>query len=285
MKCVFVTEDKKFVMPGYAKQLLKFAGLHDDDIMVLDHSAIFRRLYIPQQSFHLNQYSSAYQVELYSTIARICGGGVEKNSVDKIYLSRTKLGAQRTYGEETVQHIFEKNGFRIIYPETMSVADQVACVKNCKILAGCAGTALHLAAFMKPGGTVIQIKRNSSVDDSSFPQNLINQTNKLNFVTIWGSVEARPSKHNTNIPQIIGVTPYMRKFFDDYGFDYNENDLTHAPEILEAYDRAMGLYRARTKYTKLKKSVAKILSRFIPGRKRRHDVYECVKRFLKTYDL
>ena len=41
----------------------------------------------------------------------------------------------------------------------MPLAHQVAAIKNAKVLAGCGGTALHLALFMKPGGRVVQIKR------------------------------------------------------------------------------------------------------------------------------
>ena len=57
------------------------------------------------------------------------------------------------------------------------MTEQIALVKNARVLAGCAGTALHLALFMAPGGVVVQIKRNARAKCNADIQNLINKTN------------------------------------------------------------------------------------------------------------
>ena len=116
----------------------------------------------------------------------------------------------------------------------------ISLIKNCKVLAGCAGTALHLALFMKPGGTVIQIKRNTKVLDNADTQHLINMLRGLKSVFIAGACEIVKTDHWDTVPQIIGVTEYMKSFFDDNKFKYSKNDLTIDEKVWQSYKNALG---------------------------------------------
>ena len=149
------------------------------------------------------------------------------------------------FGEEKIQRIFEKNGFEVVYPEQLPLSQQAQLVSQASVLAGCAGTALHLALFMRPGGTVVQIKRNSKTPDNFRAQNLINNTKHLNGVFIQASVETVPTEHSTFEPQLIGVNENMRRFFDENGFEYDADDLAPDSEALVQYQHALDEWRAR----------------------------------------
>ena len=236
MKMVLINNQDVNPVPNYMFELLELLGVKRENIIILNDTTRFRNVYVPVQGFNIPVYSSVAFGKTYNKMADKIKSS---KKYDKIYVSRTALKTRRTYGEGVVQKIFEKNGYKIIYPEKLSLKEQIAYVKNCKYLAGCAGTALHLALFMKPGGTVIQIKRNRLPKCNADIQNLINDTQHLKGVFIAGSVEKKKTDHCSSVPQIIGVNKYMRKFFDAYNFKYTEKDTKQDVEDYKEYEHAM----------------------------------------------
>lgn len=267
-KVVLVNNKQIKDVPGYMFDLIEILGVKRENIIVLNDSTKFRRVVIPQQAFNIPIMSSIEFGEAFSAMADNAHGP----TYDKVYLSRNKLNMRRTLGEAQIQKIFEKNGFKIIYPETLPLEQQIAAVKNCRMLAGCAGTAMHLALFMPRGGTVIQLKRNSLDDCSAPTQYLINKTLDLKSVFISPSVEETPTGHFTNAPQIIAVNKYLKQFFDDYGFEYSDEDIAENKDVRAEYRAQMAEYKktqGSVRANKIKHALIKYSACLIPGRERR----------------
>ncbi|GAP72766.1 hypothetical protein SAMD00024442_41_27 [Candidatus Symbiothrix dinenymphae] len=256
-------------IPNFATQLIDLLNI--EKMMVLDESAQFKNVFVPAQAFRLDRFSSQEMGNTYRCIADSVSEGY---GFDKIYLSRAALTYRKTLGEEKIQNIFAKNGYHIVYPEKLLVKEQIAYVKNAKFLAGIGGTALHWALCMPSGGTVIQIKRNKLLKDNFENQYLINKTKGLNSVFISGSLEIQKTKHCTEPPQIIGVTPYMKQFFDENGFVYDSSDLEFDAEAWNDYRRTLDAYiqqNGSLRYAKIKSLFIKIVACIIPYRQpRRH---------------
>ena len=278
-KYVFAVLDMQPV-PEYVYQVCDLLGVPRENILVINQTTQFRTVYVPEQSFDIYRYSSTVYARLGRKISRAVGPGAQ---YDKVYVSRLKLGARKTFGEELIQKIFEKNGYTVIYPEQMSIRDQIAAVKNCKYLAGLAGTALHLALFMQPGGekrTVIQIKRNTDIADNSYVQYLINQCVDSDFVLVWAGTEDVPSAHWTACPQIVGPTQYFREFLDAMNFQYSADDLKPDSRALAQYTAALQEYRRTLDngfIHQIKKVIIRTVGAMIPVRRWRH----MVRRFLE----
>ena len=269
MKLVLINNSDVQVVPEYMYTLLELMGAKRENIIILNQTTRFRNVYVPVQGFNIPVYSSRAFGKTWDAIAK---NVPDTKKYEKIYVSRAALKWRRTFGEGVVQKIFEKNGYKIIYPETLPLVEQIALVKNCKYLAGCAGTALHLALFMKPGGTVIQIKRNRLAKCNADIQNLINDTKKLNGVFISGSVEKVKTDHCSSVPQIIGVNKYMREFFDAYKFKYNEKDTIQDETDMDEYRVAMAEYNKQygsVFINNAKHFLIHYSACFIPGRERR----------------
>ena len=266
-------------VPAYVYEFMKMLGVPKSHVIVLDKSARFRHLIVPPQSFFMKR--RAYPE--FSIGFRAMADNVKNPAhvYDKIYMSRAKLPVgKKTHGEEYVQKIFEKNGFHVVYPETMSLTDQVAIVKNARVMAGCAGTALHLALFMRNGGTVIQLKRNTRPGDSSYDQYVLNTVSGHDSVFVSASIEPHPSRHSDAIPQIIGVTDSLRRFFDDNGYKYTARDVTTPAAAWDEYNDALGEFR-RTHggffYKKFKHFFIKIAAGLVPGRVNRRNLRHWLK--------
>ena len=281
MKYVLVNNKSVSPVPGYMFDLLEFLGIKRENILILEHTTQFKNVYVPDQGFNIPVYSCEQFGKTFDKIA----ASVDEPDVvyDKIYVSRAKMDSRKTYGEETVQKIFERNGFKVIYPETLSLETQIGLMKNCKVLAGCAGTALHMALFMKEGGTVVQIKRNSLKEDNSPTQHLINETKKLNGVFISASVETVRTDHGSNTPQIIGVNDNMKRFFKDNDFNIFASDFAIDDVATAEYEKALKDYEAvhGTKFMELvKRKIVRISACFIPGRYNRSVYRRWLKRKL-----
>ncbi len=280
MKIVIVDEIGAGKVNDYIYVLLGLLGVKKQNIILLDKTTQFRNVFIPTPGFDL----STYWTDAYCNMWKYITNNVPDSKIyEKIYVSRMAMPMDRhTFGEETIQNIFAKNGYQIIYPETLPLKEQIALIKNCKYLAGCAGTALHLAFAMKEGGTVYQIKRNTPLQDNADTQYAINMNKGLNSVFIAGSVESVPTDHWSLTPQIIGMTDYMKKFFDENGFKYNKSDLKIWNKELADYNTALANCNTQKYATKsFKKYIIKYVSCFVIGRARRNRFREFLKKLLK----
>ena len=249
-KKVVITGYKNSGIPGFAYKMLNAMGVANENIIVVHKNTKFKRVFIPPQSTNIGVYALPITKKVYNKITDALYDKTIQ-TYDKIYMSRGAINDNKLFGEKQIEKIFAKNGYKIIYPEKLPIEHQITLVNNCKILAGVAGSALHLAFFMKPGGTVIQIKRNSLVGDNVYNQQMINSACELNTIFIGGSIETFPTSHFTKAPQIIGVTPQMMQFFNDYGFKYTKQDVQIDKTEFNKYLYRVRMYKLYALYEKI----------------------------------
>ena len=76
---------------------------------------------------------------------------------ERIYISREKASYRRIINEQDVICCLEKFGFRTVKLETMSVAEQAACLAAAKVVVAPHGAGLTNLVFCNPGTKVIEI--------------------------------------------------------------------------------------------------------------------------------
>ena len=130
MKFVLINNKSVNPVPKYMFTFLELLGVPHQNIVILENTTRFRNVYVPDQGFNIPIYSSKKFGETFRAMAQ----NVQDSDViyDKIYVSRAKLESRKTYGEEKVQQIFERNGYKVIYPETLPLEKQISLIKNCK---------------------------------------------------------------------------------------------------------------------------------------------------------
>lgn len=282
LKYVFV-DNKNIGAKKWLFDFMNMLGVKKEDVIILNKSMRFENVFIPTQSFNNSGlwWADEFVVPFGKMRENVSIGQI----YDKVYVSRAKLSDDmRVYGEEKIQNIFAKNGFHIIYPETLSVSEQVAIIGNANVLAGCAGTALHMSLFMKPGGRVVQLNRSTDVRDSGVLQARMCQMCGLDFDVVAASVETFKSKHGgMHAPQIIGCTKYLKQWFDDNAFVYSDDDLTMDADAVGQYQQQLDVYRklhGNNISAKLKKFVIKFVACLVPGRIWRGRVRKYLKEHL-----
>jgi len=85
-----------------------------------------------------------------------------------VYISRRKANRRKVFNEGQVAGLFLKYGFSVLNMEDYSWQDQVALLKNTKILASIHGAGLTNMLFQKKGSSVIEFRHSLSGSQNCF---------------------------------------------------------------------------------------------------------------------
>jgi capsular polysaccharide biosynthesis protein len=80
----------------------------------------------------------------------------------RFYVSRTKYGntSRQSLNYADVEALFEERGFQIVYPETMSIPEQILLFARAEQIAGEYGSGLHNTIFSNPGTKIMVLRGN-----------------------------------------------------------------------------------------------------------------------------
>lgn len=73
---------------------------------------------------------------------------------ERIFISR-KNYSLRKYNEDEIESLLRKKGFRTIYPETLTIWEQIALFSKAKIIVAASGAALTNLLYCSPGTNII----------------------------------------------------------------------------------------------------------------------------------
>lgn len=142
-----VNNDK---LNGNYQELLTLAGIEHNKLIEIKKPTKFRNILIPDAALNKDKgFNHDYQ----ELIARIINNtSITKQYIDKkIYLSRTyfKEAQRKEIGESKIENIFRKNGFLILYPEKMTLQEQISVFQTAKQIV-CINGSIPLNAVFAP---------------------------------------------------------------------------------------------------------------------------------------
>ena len=163
-------------------RLLELAGYGGLPVRIVEKAPLrVERLVVPSRSIVLNGWAHRECLDVWRRI----GAGVPDAGSwpTHVYLSRTASDdSRRTQGrrertpgrDRALDAALAASGFTVVAPEPLPVEDQVRRARSADVLVGQAGTALHLAAFARPGTGVIELGDERSHDRHPPTQQVIN---------------------------------------------------------------------------------------------------------------
>ncbi len=143
-----------------ARDFFKMLGIQEDHITLVKEQTRFAEIIIPEDSYiALKTWHPEYLRTIQKAVAN--KGEVSISPYEKIYLSRVKFskGKKIDYGEQTIVDFFEANGFKTIYPDDYSMAEQMFFVENCKVFAAVGGASAMNVIFASKCPEVIIVNR------------------------------------------------------------------------------------------------------------------------------
>ncbi|PZF81016.1 glycosyltransferase 61 family protein [Jiangella anatolica] len=146
----------RFIWPtellDYHLDLVRRSGW-DVPIRVAARTTRVDELVVPDRPYHPGRRTSAESVAVWDRVAVAAPPG------PPVFLSRSRLpkDRRRSEGDELLDGELERLGFLVLHPQELPIAEQLAAVAAAPILAGLAGSALHLSAFAPRDTRVLEI--------------------------------------------------------------------------------------------------------------------------------
>jgi hypothetical protein len=128
--------------------LLHAFGVPAERLFLTPRLSRFRRITVPEPLFEQLHAAHRQMVEPFHRVAG-AGGSEAPISEQPVYLSRRGLSSRNrpVIGEAEVEEILRANGVRIVYPETLPLADQVRIFNTHRDILSPVGSAAHTILF------------------------------------------------------------------------------------------------------------------------------------------
>ncbi|ELR98133.1 hypothetical protein GLO73106DRAFT_00019580 [Gloeocapsa sp. PCC 73106] len=142
---------------SFMVNILSILNIPLEKLLYFTHPIKIKSVTIPQGSFSLKNYAFT----AYKNFQSILASKIESTETEQpLYFSRSKLkeSFQDYKGEEKLEKLLIKHNCNIVYPETISVEEQIRLINKHKIIIAMTGSALHNICFgLKPKKIVINI--------------------------------------------------------------------------------------------------------------------------------
>lgn len=146
----------KKTLETWQKEIFEILGIRNK-IILLDKVTNFSNIYLPPPSMALGSYitDSAYEA------LGVIPDNPQKGK--KVYISRRNYKKRTAKNEGRLENILEKRGWEIVYPEKLTIKEQLAKYASAETIFTISGSALHSILFLKnPSQRFIVIPRNHS---------------------------------------------------------------------------------------------------------------------------
>jgi capsular polysaccharide biosynthesis protein len=164
----------------FTLELLKPFGIAQQDIHILDKPTLLKNVTIASQGYVLESGVTEDAFDAWRTIGDFYGA---PPGPSRIYVSRSNWQKQRILRNEAqVEAIFREHGFEIVYPEMLSIAQQVALFRTADIVAGPSGSGLYNCVYCSKSGQRIILASSKFVTPNDTLVNL-GTNSRITYIT------------------------------------------------------------------------------------------------------
>ncbi|MCX7302421.1 MAG: glycosyltransferase family 61 protein [Rhodobacterales bacterium] len=140
-------------LTDWSTGLLDAIGLSPRQVRVVRRPTVFSELYVPSRVAPFLSISGPRYDRMMVRAGDHLAFGLADGLDRRLFLSRSRLSTGfRSAGadaEQRLDSIFERRGFRIFHPQEHPIREQISAVRGADMIAGLAGSQLHLAVFSR----------------------------------------------------------------------------------------------------------------------------------------
>ncbi len=207
------SDDKRpivFIPVGKPDRYLEFfdlLGIERERLLFIERPMRFKEIAVPEMSSRLGE----FYTEEFMLPFRKAAANVPAAKYEKVYLSRRRLEFGNTCDEEVLERLFTKNGYKVVFPERLSVREQIALMKGAKSVTSLLSSATHNALFCKEGTECIILNRAETVNNA---QIIVNRAVGLDWYYVDAYYDCLPVSYGSG-PFFVGLTSCVREFCED----------------------------------------------------------------------
>lgn len=206
---------------SYTLSVIEKTGINPSDLIEIKEPTLFKNVYIPDSSIIYNPKDETryYTKEYIEIINRIIDcynktyNSDFREKYDKVYFSRRRIFQNgRDWGEDKIEKVFRKLGYKVMYPEKLSFFEQIHILRNCSHFATTEGSISHTIIFCKPQTKIELVRKCNRLN---FHQLMINEAAQLDVTYIDANksvvIDERMPLHG---PFYLCITKELRHFYN-----------------------------------------------------------------------
>ncbi len=194
-------------------ELFEDMGIHREDVIDVRTPIQFKMVYVPEPGFEYDKYYHNEFLIPYKEISN----RVNPKKTDKLYLSRRKMGVTKEAGEEIFEKFFSMNGFKVIYPDEISIYEQAEWLKGTELIASVEGTISHNILFCRPGTKQIVIRKHTRIEPRHFLFNELMDSPVTYIDCLFNFIPGFPRHYDIG-PFCMLFNRNIRKYAKDNGY-------------------------------------------------------------------
>lgn len=256
-KIVFLRYPRATNTPFDALKFVELMGFDMGRVEVIDEPTRFHEIIVPDEAIYaLNAFRPEY-ILAYDRIRE----NIRPHADTKVYLSRRRFKYRTSLNEEHYEEFFARRGFTVIYPETLTIEEQIAYIAGADEVVSMMGSMAHLLLFAKPTVKATILNRSGQCLTA---QIIVDQARGIEPYYIDAYLNPLPVPH-VNGPFLFGPNRFFQAYLDERGIAYEPDELRISGDKLCSM---IGTFTEE--WAKLYCNPDKSLS---PGKYRRKDIF------------
>lgn len=215
--CFLPYMDEK--LKGNFLRFLELSGVEQSRMIFIDEPSIFHTIVVPESTHDSNKWlhSDVYKT-IFDTV--VANSNYEKIEVpSKVYFSRESFGKPE-WGENEISRNFEKNGFKILYPEKITLDEQIAILQKAEVVASENSSICLNSAFAREGLKWIVINKYSAVHKNFSEFHYMSKIEPV-FIDAYNAKLNFYGETVGTRPYLVSFNKNLKEYFDDNNMKYS----------------------------------------------------------------
>lgn len=211
----FINEKEEREIKGNYRKFFELLKIWDK-LEVINTPTTYREVIVPELGIFCRE---AYTPKLLAVFDEVADNVVVDPVWDtpkKIYYSRSQLqkGIPFEFGFDALDNFFEKNGYKVLFPEKVPLDQMIHYIRNSEVVATLSGSLPHNMLFANNGQKVEIVERLVISDDN---QTDVNRMRELDVTYIDANIPIYTIDFVG--PFIMGYTEQLQRFAEDRGYE------------------------------------------------------------------
>ena len=160
----FLQNNEKRVISKNYQEFFELLGIWDK-VSFINSPTQYREVIVPELGYNRTAYYTEPFKDIFSKISNEALTKERKKtltSYSKIFFSRSQIKniRKKELGLDLLDNFFQKNGYKILYPEKISLSELLFYIKKADVIATSSGSVHHNILFAEDNKKIILIERN-----------------------------------------------------------------------------------------------------------------------------
>lgn len=260
-------------LKGNFLRFVELSGVDKSRMIMIDKPSRFKTIVVPESTHDSDRWlhSAAYK-EIFDTVVR--NSDYQKIEVpSKVYFSRESFGKPE-WGENEISRNFERNGYTVVYPEKMTLDEQIAIMQKADKVASQNSSICLNCVFAREGLEWIVINKYSAVHENFSECRFMSKIEPI-FIDAYSPCLNFYGETVGTRPYLVSFNQNMKKYFDDNNMIYTLSPIKQRYKQIISY-----LWACLTTYFKF--LFWPLVVRMVKGIKKCDFIYKILKKIEKV---